>query len=142
MLISFFSNRAGTYSVDMRIILDEKNIETQAFVDTGNLVKDPMDSSPVVLVKQSALKVLIPEIQKFVSEPEKCCGTLKHRVRIIPVFRNDKTDLLVGFRADRVCVRVGDKYEALNVTVAIDKEGGSYDGCYALMPSSALDNVF
>ena len=141
-LISFFSNRAGTFSVDIKIYLNGECIETQAFVDTGNLAKDPMDGAPVLLVKATALKELIPDIKHLVQKPYDCDKRLKNKIRIIPISRSDGNCLLVGIKADKVCVRVSQRYENLNLTVAIDKEGGTYDGCYALMPSVALDNVF
>lgn len=141
MLISFFSGRASTYSVDVRIGLNGKSIETDAFVDTGNLARDPMDSSPVLIVKSCALKDLLDDVDEFVARPQ-YSSKLKNRLRLIPINTKEKTDILIGFKADNVSVRVGDRLEPVRVTVAIDKEGGSYDGCYALMPSVALDNVF
>jgi hypothetical protein len=47
----------------------------------------------------------------------------------------------VGVKADNVRIKRMDKYEELRVTLAIDKEGGSFGGYMALMPSAALDNA-
>lgn len=141
-LVSFFSNRATSYSVDVELCINGKSTRTQAFVDTGNLVKDPMDSTPVLFVKQNVLCELIPNIKEFVKTPDATDLNLRRRLRFIPTSKDGKTVLYIGLKLDKVSVRNGEKYEPINITVAVDKEGGSYDGCYALMPSSALDNVF
>ena len=49
--------------------------------------------------------------------------------------------MLVGVKADSVFVICDDKKEEIRVTIAVDKEGGTFSGFYALMPSAALDNV-
>ena len=49
--------------------------------------------------------------------------------------------MLVGVKPDYVRIRNKDRYEELSVTLAIDKEGGTYGGFMALMPSAALDNA-
>ena len=66
---------------------------------------------------------------------------IKKRIRLIPISRGGQTHVLVGVKADSVRIKRGDCYENLRVTLAVDKEGGSYGGFMALMPSAALDNV-
>ena len=142
MLVSFFSNIESEGSVDVEISFLDSKTTVSAFIDSGNLAKDPMDMSPVLLIKKDLAKIILPENIIELSNIDGLERTVKKRIRLIPISRGGETHVLVGVKADTVRIKRGDGFEELRVTIAIDKEGGSFGGYMALMPSAALDNAF
>ena len=111
-----------------------------AFVDTGNLAIDPIDMSPILMIKKDVAKSFLPENIIELSNIDKLDRNVKKRIRLIPVSRGGHTHMFVGVKADAVRL-VGERgSDELRVTLAIDKEGGDYGGYKALMPAAALDN--
>ena len=45
----------------IKIKLNEKEIETTAMIDTGNLVKEPITNTPVIIVESSLLYEILPK---------------------------------------------------------------------------------
>ena len=141
MLISFFSNSQSEGSVDIEISFLDKKTVISAFVDSGNLAVDPMDMSPVLLIKKNVAEEILPKNIIELSNIDDLDKNIKKRIRLIPITRGGATHVLVGIKADKVRLINRDEYEELCLTIAIDKEGGTFGGFDALMPSAALDNV-
>jgi len=141
MLVSFFSNNQSEESAMIEISFLNNTAVMSAFVDSGNLAVDPMDMSPIVLIKKDAAKTILPENIIELSNIDSLDRGIKKRIRLIPVTRGGETHVLIGVKADSVKVINGDNREEIRVTVAIDKEGGSFGGYEALMPSAALSNA-
>ena len=141
MLVSFFSNIESEGSVEIEISFLDKNKKITAFIDSGNLAVDPMDMSPVLLLKKEVAKDILPENIINLCDIDMLERGIKKRIRLIPISRGGETHVLVGVKADSVRIVKDDIKEELFVTVAIDKEGGTFGGFMALMPSAALDNA-
>ena len=141
MIVSFFSNIESEGSVDVEISFFNSRAVVSAFVDSGNLAVDPMDMSPILLLKKDMAKTFLPENIIELSEIDKLDRNIKKRIRLIPVSRGNQTHVLIGVKADKVKVLKGEREEEISVTIAIDKEGGDFGGYKALMPSAALDNA-
>ena len=141
ILIMLFGNNFSERSVKVKIVIFEKEYLSEAFVDTGNLATDPMDLSPVMLVKPNLAKKIFPYGVPNLCEVNAISEKLKKRVRIIPIKLSGERKTLCGIRADSVSVFKKDGYEEINVTVAFDEEGGSYGGFDILMPATALENL-
>ncbi len=45
---------------ELEIFFKEKSIKIKAMIDTGNLLKDPISSMPVIVVEKSQLEAIIP----------------------------------------------------------------------------------
>ena len=45
----------------LKVYIDEKEIETTAMIDTGNLLKEPISNTPVVIVERSVLYDVLPK---------------------------------------------------------------------------------
>ncbi|MBQ8303012.1 MAG: sigma-E processing peptidase SpoIIGA [Clostridia bacterium] len=142
MLVSFFSNIESEGCVDLEISFLGNSAVVSAFVDSGNLAIDPMDMSPVVLIKKEVAKSILPENIIDLCEIDNLDRRTKKRIRLIPISRGGATHVLVGIKMDAVKLICKEKNEEIKVTVAIDKEGGTFGGYKALMPSAALENVF
>ena len=141
MLVSFFSNIESEGVCKIEICFHGKSFFTDAFVDSGNLAVDPMDMRPVLLLKKCAAEQIFPENVIDLRDPDSVDKDTRKRIRLIPISRSEVTHVLTGIRVDEVYVINKNKKEEISVTVAIDKEGGTYGGYYALMPSCALENV-
>ncbi len=141
MIVSFFSNTESEESVEIEISFLDNKKTLEAFVDTGNLAKDPMDMSPVLLIKKEAAKGLLPQNIIDLCDPDRLSKDVRKRIRLIPITRGGGTHVLTGVKADSVKIISGNKKEEIRLTVAIDKEGGTYGGFPALMPAAALDNA-
>ena len=133
-------NYNSSGSVNLEIKYFDKTVRTDAFVDTGNLAVDPMDMSPILFVKKNIASQLLPPEMIDLRDPDLLSKNDRKRVRLIPVSMEGKTCVVTGFKADSVTVNGTNRSELIKVTVAIDKEGESYGGYYALMPAVALYN--
>ena len=140
MIISFFSNIESEGSVEIEINFLNKRHRLEAFVDSGNLAIDPMDMRPVLLIKKDAAKKILPEGIIELYNPDVLDRDVRRRIRLIPITRGESTHVLTGVRADNVKIIRNEIEEEILVTIAIDKEGGTYGGFLALMPSAAIHN--
>ena len=142
MIVSFFSNIESEGSVEIEIDFLGNKKRLEAFIDSGNLALDPMDMTPVLLIKKDYVEGLLPKNIIELSDPDQLDKHVRRRIRLIPITRGGSTHVLTGVKADSVKIISDGRAEEISVTVAIDKEGGTYGGFSALMPSAALNNVF
>lgn len=141
MLVSFFSKTRCEGSVLLEICFHGQTVRTEAFVDSGNLAIDPMDMRPVMLLKRRLAEEFLPQGVLHLSDPDLLDRDIRRRIRLIPVSRGGVTHVLVGVRADKVSVISDEGEQEVSVTLAIDREEGSFGGFDALMPSAALGYV-
>ena len=84
LLLFLFSGSVSEKFVTVKIELCGESLICSALIDTGNLAKDPIDSLPVILLKQSYAEKLfatgIPQVN-MCSVPEK----YKRYIRLIPI---------------------------------------------------------
>lgn len=138
-VIGIFSSSTGAEKIDLEIVFFGKISRIDAMIDSGNMAKDPMDSAPVMLIKEEDARKIFPK-EIFFDEVDKIPDCYKGRIRLIPIALGGFSGIMRGVKADEV--RIFDKKGSkIKVTIAIDKEGGTYGGYTALMPSAALDNV-
>lgn len=141
MLVSLFTNVETEESVDLEIRFVNKTAIVSAFVDSGNLAVDPMDMTPVLLIKKEIAEGILPVNIDQICDIDSLDRQIKKRIRLIPISRGGETHVLVGVKVDSVKIIKGDFAEEIAVTLAIDKEGGTFGGYKALMPSAALENA-
>lgn len=134
LFIMMFSDTVNEKSVRIKIEIADKSIEVDAIVDTGNLVKDPMNMSPVIFLKRECAEKIIPSSVIDLSNIDCLGASYRKRIRLIPVTRNSKTHVMTGIRVDKVFIIKNNFREELDATVVIDKEEGTYGGYYALVP--------
>ena len=70
MIVSFFSNLECEGSVKCEIRFFDKSVQTEAFVDSGNLAIDPMDMRPVLFIKKEVAQKLFPESVIELKDPD------------------------------------------------------------------------
>ena len=97
-----------------------------------------MDMQPILLIKEGIASKLFDERFWEYADPDTLDQKTRRRIRLIPISAYGKTRVLVGVKADSVRVTRNNCKENINVTVAIDKEGGTFGGFDALLPTTAL----
>ena len=110
------------------IKLDEKEITINVMLDTGNMLKDPISNSPVVLVEKSKLYDILPnnllENTKNIlggewNEEEYNLNTYRTKLRIIPFTSVGKQNgMMVGINADEIKI-ITDVDEIINKNAII-----------------------
>lgn len=116
---------------EIKVKLNGKEIETKAMIDTGNLVKEPITNTPVVIVESSLLKEILPreildnlenilagDLSKISEETQ-----LKYisKLRCIPFTSLGKQNgMLVGIKAESIKVLKDDEdKESNNIIIGI-----------------------
>ena len=111
---------------NITIYFEEKNVTAIALLDTGNMLKDPITSIPVIVVEKEILKNILPEIilnnlnkiiggdvPKEVYEDENLQYITKFRV--IPFSSIGKANgMLLGFKANKVEIKDEENIETIN----------------------------
>ena len=138
LLIMMLTNSINERSARIVIELADKSLSVDALLDTGNLVKDPMNMNPVIFIKRSIAKNLLPPAVIELSHIDTLTPEFRKRIRLVPVTKNAQTHVMTGVRVDRITVYVGNKKEEISATVVIDKEDGTFGGYYALAPYVAI----
>ena len=118
-----FNNKNMYCNIKLKI--NEKQIETKAMIDTGNLVKEPITNTPVVIVEESLLEGVIPkEILRNLENI--LCGNLENlpqkiqdeylpKLRCIPFSSLGKENgMLVGIKISEIIVRNEDEEKKTN----------------------------
>lgn len=115
----------------IKIKLDNKEVETIAMVDTGNMLKEPITQMPVVVVESSLLEKILP--QEILKNTEKIIGgefenvTEKIKNKYISKFKlipysslGKQNGMLLGIKADKVEIEKQDEIiEKNNIIIGI-----------------------
>ena len=126
------------------IKLNNKEIETTAMVDTGNLLKDPITGNPVIVVESSLLEKILPlelilNLDKiiggeFENVTEEIRNTYINKLKLIPYASLGKQNgMLIGIKADEVkIVKEDETHLKNNVIIGIYNKAltkrGEYNG--------------
>ena len=127
---------------DIKLKINGKQIETKAMIDTGNLVKEPITNTPVVIVEKSLLEGIIPkEILKNLENI--LCGNLENlpqdiqdeylpKLRCIPFSSLGKENgMLVGIKISEIVVKSeDDEKKTSNIIIGIYERSLTKKGEY------------
>ena len=141
LIIAFFGSVKSEKNASLIIEHAGRKITCEALVDSGNLLKDPFDKTPVMLINQKAAEELFGNTEYL---SESVVGTdygRKSKIRVIPVCFGKVNKILYGIKPDSVCVVSRKRKEQISVVLAIDCEEDNYGGYSALIPLSALEGV-
>lgn len=134
--ISFKLNKAKFTAKDMlcrlHIFYNGRETKLTAFVDTGNMLEEPISKIPVIVVEKEYAKQIIPKEffeyiepilggdKKQINNNEKISQYLS-KIRLIPFKSLGKENgMLVGIRVDKVNINYNDNiYEIKNVIIGI-----------------------
>lgn len=138
---------------ELEIYFENKDIFTTALIDTGNMLKDPITSMPVIVVEKSILKEILPEsilnnlnkiiggdVPKEVYEDENLNYITKFRV--IPFSSIGKENgLLLGFKSNKIKVNTEEGEKIIeDVIIGIyDHKLSKKDNYFALIGLDILE---
>lgn len=101
---------------NIEIFIEDKKIETSAMIDTGNMLKEPITNTPVIVVEHTLLYDIIPK-QILNNIDEILSGNLESieeelrekyltKLKFIPFSSIGKTNgMLLGIKADKFIIR-------------------------------------
>ena len=127
------------------IKINNKSLNLQAMLDTGNLLKEPITGMPVIVVEKQELQSIIPitilehmkeiiggEVPEIISEEEREYFT---KFRVIPFSSIGKQNgLMLGIKADEVIIQKDEEKEKQrNVIVGIFPETLSKNHTYTAL---------
>ena len=129
---------------DIEIKLNEKIINTKAMIDTGNLLKDPITNTPVIVVERSLLYECLPKeilnnIEKILggdldSVPENIKNKYINKLKIIPFSSLGKENgMLIGIKSEYIILKNSELQEdkkIKNIIVAIYEKSLTKKGEY------------
>lgn len=124
----------------LTVAWEGRSVETEALVDSGNLLKDPFDGRAVILMKQGCLDALGISTEVLSSLSTGQGGRMRERVRLVPCHIGGEHRLLYGFRPSEIWIGEKHRREQISAVIALDKEEGTYGGYGALVPSAALEH--
>ena len=139
LFMLFFSDNRACESVMLGIKIGKIYFECEALVDSGNLVKDPMSLCPVLFIKKSTADKYLPKELTELTSVDTLERMLQKRIRLIPMTVGGKTRVVVGLRTDYV--KHLQSGEEIELTIAIDKEEGSFGGYAGLLPAVSLKGI-
>ncbi len=134
LLFLIFSGTKSEKNIEFVLHLFGQSEKFTALIDSGNLLIDPMNNKPVILIKKNAVKLL----GKYKDLPNCEDENIKKRIRLIPAKGLGVKKILIGIRCDYITLN-NDKIKYNNTVIALDDEEGTYGGYSALMPSSLAD---
>ena len=127
----------------IKIQIFEKEEEIEAMLDTGNLLRDPITKTPVIVVEKEKLYSILPS--ELLDNIEKIIGgetiTFNNenkyfsRLKIVPFSSIGKQNgLMLGIKADKVIIEKEESEERKNVIVGISlqKLGSNYSALFGL----------
>ncbi len=103
---------------NIKIWNDGKEKKVKAMIDTGNLMKDPITNSPVIIIEKNSLKDILPE--KILDNTQKIINgqyefsdedfQFMSKFRVLPFSSLGKQNgMLLGFKVNKVQVEVNDE---------------------------------
>ena len=115
---------------EIEIGIENKKIETKALVDTGNMLKEPITNTPVVVVEHTLLynylpKELLNNLEKIIGGdlekiPEEIKNKYSSKLKLIPYTSLGKQNgMLLGIKADYIITKKEEKTKKDKVIVGI-----------------------
>lgn len=127
---------------EVTVFLNNKQKTIKAFIDTGNLLKDPISGMPVMVIEAVELEEMLPkEIIIHINEIlegrrievlSELPNEYKLKFRVIPFSSLGKQNgMLLGFIADKVELNIEEnKQELENIIIGIYEKNLTKNGAY------------
>lgn len=142
----------SNYYVEIKIVFNNKEVDLNALLDSGNFLKDPLTNTPVIVTELNAVKKILPTqilsfIEKFKNENdnnEVLMGFQDSewitKLRLIPFSSiGNRNGLLLAFKPDLIKVNNSKKTKVIEeCLIGIYKNKLSNNGEYAAILSPEL----
>lgn len=142
----------GLLNLMVEIRFDNQTCSGSGFLDTGNMLRDPLTNRPVIIAEYSWLKKYLPvdlsaAFESGFNENDLLSSAANSswsgKLRIIPFSSIGRHNgLLLGFRADEIKLNLGNKIiNHKNLIVAVYQDNLSLEGHYQmLVPAEIVQN--
>lgn len=126
MLLKLFKRcviKSNLYN-EIEIIYEGKNVSVTGYMDTGNLLLDPITQYPVILVDYEKVMDILPEpLKTFLNKGTDLSYSLSrkylNRIRLIPYKNSSSENILKGFKPDKVIIKGNKDKEVKDVIIAV-----------------------
>ncbi len=127
---------------EVTVFLNHKQKTIKAFIDTGNLLKDPISGMPVMVIEAVELEEILPkEIVMHINDIlegkkidilSELPNEYKLKFRVIPFSSLGKQNgMLLGFIADKVELKIEENIQELNnIIIGIYEKNLTKNGVY------------
>lgn len=127
------------------VSLNNKTVEVMGLLDTGNLLRDPLTQTPVIIIQFSAIKELLPKEVQSIFERYKendlqviseimVENVTNLKFRLIPFKSLGKENgMLIGFKPDNVIVKDDEDKSFSEIIVGIYNSNLSNDDNYVAL---------
>lgn len=130
----------------VKICEEEKSVEMEGLVDSGNLLSDPISGRPVILVRKvEALHILPMDIARFysgMSEEKDVPPALMKKIRLVLATGVEGKRILTGYIPDRIFLFSREepkKRRTVNAMIAIcEGQEKDFGGSGAIVPATLL----
>ena len=137
------ARRRRVRSMEIEAEADGKRVRFSGLVDSGNLLSDPLSGKAVIVVRESAVALLLPRGAKGMlsgsSEAERIPLADRRRLRVIVARGIDGGRALLGYIPDAVLLyeKENEKNKrAVDAILAVyDGETRDFSGCDAVVPA-------
>lgn len=153
IITTAFKNIKGKFTkkdmfCSIKIIINSKSAYTEAIIDTGNFLKEPISKVPVIVVEKQVLSELIPNyildnLDKIINGENVKLDEYISKIRLIPFSSLGRENgILLGIKVDKVLIETEEKTSILdNIIVGIYNGVLSKTGKYrALIGIELLDS--
>lgn len=130
------AQKRGQNSERISLFIDQQQIHVNAFVDTGNLVCEPLSGCGVIFLSREIAKELLGS--KLYALTQGCGKLQTDRLRIVPCETAAGKELLYGIQIDKVVL--AGQYSGISAVVCA--AGRPLPGdCGAIVGSSMIDQL-
>ena len=137
LIMNLFHTTISEKVVYAEYIASGTAVKFDGLIDSGNLVCDPIDSTPVVFLSRDLF------LKMFGVDDEMIVNSQRYKkyLRIIPVRQNGGVKLYYGIKSNNLFVINKDRKEKISVVFVMSKEVHNFGGYKALIPFSAVEEV-
>ena len=141
-----FSKSASVSKIDAQVFFGDKSEKFSLLCDSGNLLRDPYSSLPVVIIKEKKLRRLLSKNDETINifgliDSENKDEIVRLKLRFIPISTPQGRSLIPGFRPDKLTVFHNNKKIDLDAVVAADNTDSDYGGTDGIIPSLLVDTI-
>ena len=143
LLISHFIKRRApdSHILNLKINNEEESIYIKALLDTGNTLKEPFSSFPVIVCEYQAVKKIVPDcIKNFINKPIQSDFIPIDNIRFVSFKSVGGSGLLPAFKPESVEFKIKNKdFDISDVYLAVYNKSLSNGEYNALMGSMLLE---
>ena len=141
LIVILFTSSSTEKSVVLAIELEGKKYECEAFVDSGNLVRDPISLLPVIFIAADGVRRMGLPCDLSIDKIDGVNESYKSKIRLIPVSSKGKSKIYLGIKFDSVSLILGGRKEAVDAIIVLNMEEKTYAGYDSLIPSCLLNEI-